>query len=295
MNVDMANRLADRRRAAGLSQEALAEKLGVTRQAVSKWERSESSPDTDNLIALANLYGVSLDDLLYAEVQEPAVADDPAPAPGVAEPGETDSTTGAEEVVDATVIEDAEKPEEDFHIGPDGVFVQDGKDHVSVSWRDGVHIVDSKRGDTVHVDWTGVHVNDEHYDSIADLHERFPHCSHQKNRSPVARTWMRFPFPALAILVYLLLGLLTGAWLESLFLVFTIPLYYTVGAFIATRSFGTLFSGLYAIAAIAWFCYMAFVLDQPHPAWIILLTIPLVCALAAWATHAARKRRKSAS
>ena len=57
MNMDMATRLADRRRAAGLSQEALAEKLGVTRQAVSKWERSESSPDTDNLIALANLYG----------------------------------------------------------------------------------------------------------------------------------------------------------------------------------------------------------------------------------------------
>lgn len=51
----------------GLSQEALAEKLGVSRQAVSKWERSESSPDTDNLIALAKLYGVSLDELLYVD------------------------------------------------------------------------------------------------------------------------------------------------------------------------------------------------------------------------------------
>lgn len=295
MNVEMANRLANRRRAAGLSQEALAEKLGVTRQAVSKWERSESSPDTDNLIALANLYGVSLDDLLYAEVQEPAVADDPAPASKVAEPDEVDDAADVEEVVDATVIEDAEKPEENFHIGPDGVFVHDGKDHVSVSWRDGVHVVDSKRGDTVHVDWTGVHVNDEHYDSISDLHERFPHCSHRKSCSPAARAWMRFPFPVLAILVYLLLGLSTGAWLEGLFLVFTIPLYYTIGSFIAARSLGALLSGLYAIAATAWFCYMAFVLNQPHPAWIVLLTIPLVCALAAWATHVARKRRKTAS
>lgn len=49
MDLAMAQRLVDRRRAAGLSQEALAAQLGVSRQAVSKWERSESSPDTDNL------------------------------------------------------------------------------------------------------------------------------------------------------------------------------------------------------------------------------------------------------
>ena len=64
MDLAMAQRLVDRRKAAGLSQEALAAQLGVSRQAVSKWERSESSPDTDNLIALAALYGVSLDELL---------------------------------------------------------------------------------------------------------------------------------------------------------------------------------------------------------------------------------------
>lgn len=42
MNVEIAERLAARRKLAGLSQEALAEKLGVSRQAVSKWERSVS-------------------------------------------------------------------------------------------------------------------------------------------------------------------------------------------------------------------------------------------------------------
>ncbi|MBQ7848567.1 MAG: helix-turn-helix transcriptional regulator, partial [Clostridia bacterium] len=64
MTIENANRLAELRRAHGLSQEELAEKLGVSRQAVSKWERAESSPDTDNLIALAQLYGVTLDVLL---------------------------------------------------------------------------------------------------------------------------------------------------------------------------------------------------------------------------------------
>ena len=59
MNIAIANRLVELRRAHGYSQEELAGKLGVSRQAVSKWERAESSPDTDNLIALARLYGGS--------------------------------------------------------------------------------------------------------------------------------------------------------------------------------------------------------------------------------------------
>ena len=64
MNVETAQRLADLRRQKGYSQEGLARKLGLSRQAVSKWERAESSPDTENLISLAKLYGVSLDELL---------------------------------------------------------------------------------------------------------------------------------------------------------------------------------------------------------------------------------------
>ena len=64
MNVETAQRLADLRRSKGFSQEGLTRKLGLSRQAVSKWERAESSPDTENLISLAKLYGVSLDDLL---------------------------------------------------------------------------------------------------------------------------------------------------------------------------------------------------------------------------------------
>ena len=64
MNIEIADRLVALRRAHGYSQEELATRLGVSRQAVSKWERAESSPDTDNLIALARLYSISLDELL---------------------------------------------------------------------------------------------------------------------------------------------------------------------------------------------------------------------------------------
>ena len=64
MSIQLGTNLADMRKRKGLSQEALAEKLGVSRQAVSKWERGESSPDTDTLIELSRLYGVSLDVLV---------------------------------------------------------------------------------------------------------------------------------------------------------------------------------------------------------------------------------------
>ena len=67
MNILIANKLVELRKKNGLSQEELADKLGISRQAVSKWERAESSPDTDNLICLAKLYNVSLDELLNTD------------------------------------------------------------------------------------------------------------------------------------------------------------------------------------------------------------------------------------
>lgn len=57
-------RLRELRQAHGYSQEELAEKILVTRQAISKWERGDALPDTENLIALAEIYGVSIDELV---------------------------------------------------------------------------------------------------------------------------------------------------------------------------------------------------------------------------------------
>lgn len=70
MSLKLGTTLADLRKRNGLSQEALAEKMGVSRQAVSKWERGESTPDTDTLIELANLYNVSLDVLVGNKTED---------------------------------------------------------------------------------------------------------------------------------------------------------------------------------------------------------------------------------
>ena len=52
MTIEMADKLVALRKAKGFSQQEAAEKLGVSRQAVSRWEQGETSPDTDNLIKL---------------------------------------------------------------------------------------------------------------------------------------------------------------------------------------------------------------------------------------------------
>ena len=93
MNIETAKRLYEYRKAHGYSQEELAAKIGVSRQAISKWERSESSPDTDNLIALAQLYGVSLDTLLVGE-EEPQKESDITES-GTADP-HTESESGTD-------------------------------------------------------------------------------------------------------------------------------------------------------------------------------------------------------
>ena len=67
MNIKTAERLMELRKKNGFSQEDLANELGVSRQAISKWERCESSPDTDNLILLAKLYNMTLDELLNGD------------------------------------------------------------------------------------------------------------------------------------------------------------------------------------------------------------------------------------
>ncbi|WP_305297391.1 helix-turn-helix domain-containing protein [Parvibacter caecicola] len=68
MNREIAERLIALRREKGLSQEGLAARLGVSRQAVSKWERAESAPDLENLVALADLYAVTVDELVRGPV-----------------------------------------------------------------------------------------------------------------------------------------------------------------------------------------------------------------------------------
>lgn len=70
------------RQKAGMSQDALAEKLNVSRQAVSRWERDETMPETEKVVLLADLFAVTTDYLLR-EQAEPETQPEPEKPQGV--------------------------------------------------------------------------------------------------------------------------------------------------------------------------------------------------------------------
>ena len=76
--MSIGNKLAEARRAANLTQEQLAERLGVTRQAVSRWESDAAYPETDKIVRMARLLNVSCDYLLRDDI---AVGDTETPPP----------------------------------------------------------------------------------------------------------------------------------------------------------------------------------------------------------------------
>lgn len=79
MNIEIANRLVQLRKAHGYSQESLAAELGISRQAVSKWERGESSPELENIVELSRIYGITLDALIKGETEKAEPAEEELP------------------------------------------------------------------------------------------------------------------------------------------------------------------------------------------------------------------------
>lgn len=80
--MTLGEKLQKLRKARSLTQEELAEKVGVSRQSLSKWESDSALPDTANIILLADLFGVTTDYLLReAEAVTPATPVKEAPAP----------------------------------------------------------------------------------------------------------------------------------------------------------------------------------------------------------------------
>ena len=67
--MKLEEKIAAQRKAHGLSQEALAEQLGVSRQAISRWEQGIAQPDAGNLVQLSRAFGVTTDYLLHEDYE----------------------------------------------------------------------------------------------------------------------------------------------------------------------------------------------------------------------------------
>ena len=68
--MDFGDKLKQYRLKEGLSQEQLAEKIGVSRQAITKWETKRGLPDVEIMIILAELFNLTLDELVLEEVKK---------------------------------------------------------------------------------------------------------------------------------------------------------------------------------------------------------------------------------
>ena len=266
MNLEIANRLVALRKENNLSQEALAEKLGISRQAVSKWERAEASPDTDNLIALAKLYHISLDELLKIHEDEEdetlynSLEDTERIRAGYTSTERTmsgtDGTTDADgdDVYgfDSVHMEDNE---DDVHIGFDGVHVKDKNGEVHVSWQ-GIHVHDKRNENEVHIDKDGVRVNGEE----AEGHI----FSHGKDAE--------LPLGILAIVGYIIVGASFNLWHPGWLIFFLVPI---ISTFVhaVRRHNADLFA--YPVLVVLIFLYVGLVHSIWHPTWVVFLTIPL--------------------
>ncbi len=238
MNIEIANRLVELRKKKGFSQEELASKLGLSRQAVSKWERAEASPDTDNLICLAKLYGVSLDELLETDKTVEDIIDEAGTA---------------EKAPEEEPADDEPKKKSKVTIGPSGIHVVDDKEEVHIGIG-GIHVTD--KDSNVHIGPTGIHIDD------------------RKDSKAVRLREMLTGIYTLAVAVaYVFIGVFTHMWHPFWILFLTIPVFSSIfDCFIYKKITKFAFPVLVVIA----YLMVGFVwVGEWHPWWALFLTIPL--------------------
>ena len=276
MTIELANRLYELRKAHELSQDELAEKLGVSRQAVSKWERSEASPDTDNIISLAKIYGLSLDELIYGAKEDNKKTEE--------------KETKCEDKKTGTV-----------DIGPTGIFVEskDG-DKVQINLRgikvtEGKHIHISSDGDDDDDDFDDDDDDDEGVGKkrtvIVDENGNVTISVNKRERKK-AKPWIEIPYAIICVIAYLIFGFynIWGGWALSWIIFITIPIYYSLIEAIYIRKF-TVFA--YPVLTAFLYLYMGLYRGNWHPSWIIFITIPVYYSIAEAIDKKIKARKES--
>lgn len=266
MNIEIADRLVKMRKKNGYSQEELADKLGLSRQAVSKWERAEASPDTDNLICLAKLYNVSLDDLLNTSDDVDTIIKEQVEPEKKAEESkdESDNTTKEDEKKDSTTTEESK----------DEKTASEKKGHEKVNIdRTGIHIIDDD-GSEVHVGCSGIHIKE----ATNDIKGKFKyHKEHCFNKKHAVDGIILSSLMLLALVGYVLLGTLANMWYNGWVIFFIPEIIASLVRAIEYRKFSK-----FNIAFVATFAFFFICMVIPglssnlwNPMWIVFLAIPI--------------------
>ena len=257
MNIEIANRLINLRKKNGLSQEELAAKLGLSRQAVSKWERAEASPDTDNLICLAKLYGVSLDELLKTEDDVETIVEEQ-----VKEESKGSSQDKDEEDEDDGYTINETSSKESFYIGSKGIHIKDGDDEVHIGSH-GIYVHDSD----------GTEVNLGASGGYAWKWE-------EKSKIRLAEGIVAGSLLFLVTAAYVVCGcLIPGVWAWGWVAFFLVPLAACIFETIRSKTFESFSGAIAFLSCIAYFA-LGYAAGLWHPGWVVFLAIPLYAIVA---------------
>lgn len=210
------------RKKSGLSQEEFAERIHISRQAVSKWERGEAYPDTENLIEIAAFYGVTLDELVNAEELSPRA--DAVEGAGTDEAdGEYPTEDDCDEVdEDGTGIEFIVTDEDEDDEDGEGGLHFEGR--IRFDWSDLPYPIIvtaaylllgflTPRGWEI---WWTLFVTIPLYYSVVE-------CVRKRRLSP-------FAYPVFCSFIYLFIGMLIDIWHPTWLIFITIPVYYSVAS-----------------------------------------------------------------
>ena len=275
MNIETANRLCNLRKQHNLSQEQLAEKIGVSRQAVSKWERAEASPDTDNLITLAQIYNVSIDEILmgnksvnFSNTSSDNGDDEPTEIPKQ----DINNNKTEDDNNRNTKASDNNYKEEKAKVSfKNGIHVDDGGDHVHIGW-DGIHVQDSD-GTQVHIDSNGVFVDENGEKKVFTDKDGHTFCKDEDSkRSPFSIILNNICIPIIAVIIFLVWGFCFNGWGISWLVFLALPLYYSMIEAIEKRKLSKF---CYPVFVVILYLALGLCLNLWHPAWILFLTIPI--------------------
>lgn len=293
MNIETANRLLNLRKQHNLSQEQLAEKLGISRQSVSKWERAEASPDTDNLIELAKLYQISLDELLGTGLNNKT---EPAVREGDTEESPAQATEAASVTAQDDALEDqasaGDAPESDpapqdngeqkspdggtlkkekVHVGWNGIHIQDGDEQVHIGLR-GIHVKDAE--DEVHIGLSGIRVKDRKDAVQVEDGRVFVNGKEYKKGDFIKhhkKGWIAtFPFALLVCIGFFICGAY-GYWHPGWILFLTVPVWHSIVEAVQKRDLSAF---CYPVLVVIVFLLLGFYAGAWHPGWVLFLTIP---------------------
>ncbi|MBQ8206290.1 MAG: helix-turn-helix transcriptional regulator [Bacilli bacterium] len=247
MNIEIANRLLEYRKRSGLSQEELAEKLDISRQSVSKWERAEASPDTDNLIELAKIYGVTMDDLL--NVDKPIKFKEEEPVEHVASKG--------------YVIE----------INKDNNFHEDEDDNKITLKKDGVYIIYEKTREKSQLDYEELYVKVEDENKKIVEIEDFGKVKAVSTKAKKIKSIIDGGLILLIVLLYVALCTLEVADWGKFWIIFVA--YPMLTSLVEAIVYKDVRKFAYPIFVTVVYLVLGMYFDLWHPFWFVFVTIPL--------------------